>query len=90
MVGFSRGLNDTPKIIALLAAAGLEISAGLVTVASRFGVPVSTTHVSCGSLFGLGPVIGGARWKMIGQILLAWVITLLAATRLAAIVAWVI
>jgi len=35
-------------------------------------------------------VIGGARWKMIGQILLAWVITLLAAARLAAIVAWVI
>ena len=126
LVGFARGLNDTPKIVALLvAAAGLGISmptslslvgivmaiggllsarrvavtmsdrivqmnhgqgftanlvtAFLVTVASRFGVPVSTTHVSCGSLFGLGAVTGTARWEMILGITLAWVVTLPAA-----------
>ncbi len=137
MVGFARGLNDTPKIVALLAAAaGLGvtpwlamlivavtmaiggllkarkvadtmsekittmnhgqgftanlITALLVTVASRFGVPVSTTHVSCGSLFGLGAVTGGARWKMIGQILLAWIITLPVGAGIAVLVAWAV
>jgi PiT family inorganic phosphate transporter len=48
----------------------------LVVGASYFGMPVSTTHVSCGSLFGIGAVTRQARWKTIGQILLAWIITL--------------
>jgi PiT family inorganic phosphate transporter len=130
-VSLARGLNDTPKIAALLVAArglGLNASAGLLAVglamglggflhtravartmseritsmnhgqgftanlvtaslvlfASRFGLPVSTTHVSCGSLFGLGAVTGGARWAMIRTILLAWVGTLPLAAALAA------
>jgi PiT family inorganic phosphate transporter len=28
----------------------------LVVFASRWGLPVSTTHVSCGALFGIGLV----------------------------------
>ena len=48
----------------------------LVVGASHFGMPVSTTHVSCGSLFGIGAVTHQARWKAIRQILLAWIITL--------------
>ena len=41
------------------------LTANLVTSlvvigASRFGLPVSTTHVSCGSLFGLGAITGAA------------------------------
>ena len=133
MVGFARGLNDTPKIAALLVAgAGLGVSlwtsllvvglamavggllaakkiavtmstritsmnhgqgftanlatAFLVIVASRYGVPVSTTHVSCGSLFGLGAVTGGARWGAIRAIALAWLVTLPAAACAAAVV----
>ncbi len=119
-VGFARGLNDTPKVIALIVAArimdipmGLFLAGGaialggllssravaetmghkitemdrgsgftgnlvtalLVIFASRWGVPVSTTHVSCGSLFGIGVVNGRARWKTIGGIFLAWVTT---------------
>lgn len=121
MVSFARGLNDTPKIAALLlivpaltslsasllcgAAIALggwigakkiaktlsheitEMNAGqgftanivtsfLVIVASRWGLPVSTTHVSCGSLFGVGTITGQAHWKPIGQILVAWMTTL--------------
>jgi inorganic phosphate transporter, PiT family len=134
-VSFARGLNDTPKIAALLVAAhafnlqaGIGLTAiaitlgglisarrvaetmghritpmshgqgltanlvttGLVIFASKLGVPVSTTHVSCGSLFGIGAVTGQARWGMIGTILLAWIITLPVAALLAAIVvmAW--
>lgn len=137
LVGFARGLNDTPKIVALLVAAagigfsmpaamicvGLAMALGgllsarrvaatmsdrivkmnhgqgftanvitafLVTVASRFGVPVSTTHISCGSLFGLGAVNGAARWRMIRTIVLAWVVTLPLAAVCAAAIAAVI
>lgn len=134
-VSFARGLNDTPKIVALLIAAqavGLRwgmalvgvamatgaviharriaetmahgitrmnhgqglvsnlVTAGLVLVASRFGLPVSTTHVSCGSLFGIGAVTGQARWKTIGGVLLAWVVTLPLSALLAAIASWVV
>jgi len=120
-VSFARGLNDTPKIVAIgLTASGLEItwaigfvafmialgglvsarkvaetvskritamepeqgfSANLVTaflviVASTWGLPVSTTHVSCGALFGIGVANGQARWKVIQTIVLAWLLTL--------------
>lgn len=48
----------------------------LVIGASRIGVPVSTTHVSVGSIFGIGLVGGETGWKTVGQIALAWVTTL--------------
>ncbi len=70
--------------------AGQGFTASLITgliviLASRWGLPVSTTHVSCGSLFGLGTVTGGARWQSITRILLAWVVTLPIAATLAAL-----
>ena len=34
------------------------LTALLVIGASRLNLPVSTTHVSCGSLFGIGAVTG--------------------------------
>jgi PiT family inorganic phosphate transporter len=52
------------------------VTAMLVSCASRFGLPVSTTHVSVGSLFGIGTVNGTARVKMILTILVAWITTL--------------
>ncbi len=132
-VGFARGLNDTPKIVALLlvvevvtptmglwlvtllmAAGGLlnarrvaetmsrkitPMSPGqgltanlgtalLVTLASRLGLPVSTTHVSVGGLFGIGLITGQARWRTVLTIVLAWVTTLPLAAALAAAVAF--
>jgi len=128
MVSFARGLNDTPKIAAmLLFAPAFGISSSLIAVgmamalggllcarrvaetmsrkitpmnhgqgftanlvtglivigASRIGLPVSTTHVSCGSLFGIGAMTGGARWKTIATILLSWLVTLPLAAGLA-------
>lgn len=121
VVSFARGLNDTPKIAALLllggsfspaatfflvasamAGGGLlhsravaetlshgvtslnpgqGVTANLVTGsvvigASLLGLPVSTTHVSCGTLFGIGAATQQARWKSIMGILLAWITTL--------------
>ncbi len=129
-VGFARGLNDTPKIAALLLVAplfggvasamvvalpmalggilsarrvaevmsrritpmnhGQGFVANLVTSlivigASRFGMPVSTTHVSCGALFGIGTVTRQARLRMIATILSAWVTTLPVAALLGAV-----
>jgi len=128
-VSFARGLNDTPKIAALLLVGGsvsptaaifgvgaamalggllgarrvahtmshrvTEMGPGqgftanlvtsvLVIGASRLGMPVSTTHVSCGSLFGIGAVTNQAYWSTIARILLAWLITLPAAALLGA------
>ncbi len=51
-------------------------TAGLVLGASRLGLPVSTTHVSCGTIFGIGLVNRSARGRTIAQILLTWLTTL--------------
>jgi len=48
----------------------------LVTTASIHGMPVSTTHVSVGSIFGIGTVTKKADVKMIRNILLSWLMTL--------------
>lgn len=55
---------------------GNVVTALLVLFASNFGLGVSTTHVSVGSLFGIGVLSGEARLKKIGQIIFAWVLTL--------------
>ena len=133
LVSFARGLNDTPKIAALLLLApavgqfgsaalvgaaiavggilfsrrvaetmsqkittmnhGQGFTANLVTGltvigASRLGLPVSTTHVSCGALFGLGATTKQAQWKTIGTILAAWLITLPMGALLGAVFYW--
>jgi len=56
----------------------------LVIVASRFGVPVSTTHVSVGSIFGIGTVTRQANTKVVSEIVLSWVLTLPIAAALSA------
>ncbi len=52
------------------------ITGVLVTTASIHGLPVSTTHVSVGSIFGIGTITKKANPKMISKILLSWVLTL--------------
>ena len=74
---------------------GQGFSANLVTglmviVASQFGVPVSTTHVSVGSIFGIGLVTGNRNTKVIGSILLSWLITLPVAMVFSAFIYWLL
>lgn len=59
-------------------------TAALVLAGSWFSLPLSTTHVSCGSLFGLGAATGGAHRRTIARILLSWVATLPIAALIAA------
>jgi len=61
------------------------ITGALVILASKFGLPVSTTHVSVGSIFGIGLVNGTANKKEISKIALSWVLTLPIAAILSAI-----
>jgi PiT family inorganic phosphate transporter len=129
-ISFARGLNDTPKVAALMIGlsfltdanavilTGAGILAGgllmvrrvsqtmstrittmndgqafsanlttafLVIIASRWGVPVSTTHVSCGSLFGIGLLTKQGNSRVIGSIVLAWITTLPVAAVIGAI-----
>ena len=60
------------------------VTSVLVLTASTSGLPVSTTHVSCSSIFGMGLVTGKADRGVIRQILLSWAFTLPLAAALAA------
>jgi len=64
------------------------VTAFLVIVASKFGVPVSTTHVSVGSIFGIGMVSNNQNTRVIKSIILSWVITLPVAMTFSALVYW--
>lgn len=135
IVSFARGLNDTPKIAALLLVVPLlDIRWGLVLVsvamglggvlnsrrvaetmskkittmnhgqgfsanlatgllviaASKFGLPVSTTHVSVGALFGIGVTTRQADYRVVGNILLSWVLTLPCAALLGGSAYWLL
>ena len=52
------------------------VTSFLVIIASKFGVPVSTTHVSVGAIFGIGVVSKQRNLQVIKSILLSWVVTL--------------
>ena len=133
-VSFARGVNDTPKIAALLLVASAfdvrsalvavaiamaigavlsarkvaetmshkitEMNPGqgfaanlstalLVTTASYHGLPVSTTHVSVGSLLGIGITTRQVKWSPVFKVLLSWVITLPCGAACAALTYWI-
>jgi len=65
-----------------------ETSAAIVLfVASHFGMPVSTTHVISGSIFGVGSSkrMSAVRWGVAQNMVVAWVLTLPASGLVAAV-----
>jgi PiT family inorganic phosphate transporter len=60
----------------------------LVILASRYGLPVSTTHVSVGSLFGIGLTTSKLNKRVVLGVLLSWVLTLPCAALVAGLVFW--
>ena len=63
-------------------------AAATVVLASRTGIPVSTTHILVGAVMGVGFArgIGSIDLKVIGQIVISWVVTLPIGGILAALI----
>jgi PiT family inorganic phosphate transporter len=61
------------------------VTAALVLTASRFGLPVSTTHVSVGSIIGSGAAAGRLDLSTTRNVLLSWIVTLPLSAALAAV-----
>jgi len=66
------------------------VTAALVIGASKIGVPVSTTHVSCGAIFGIGAANRELRWKVVRQIAATWLVTLPLGVVLGGLLYWII
>lgn len=84
------GITVGKKVTPMNAGQGLSANvsaASLVTLASLLGLPVSTTHVSVGAIFGIGMQTNDANKKMIRNIALAWLLTLPVAALGSAVVA---
>ena len=66
-------------------------TAGAISIlfATKFGIPVSTTHTITGSIVGVGATtrLSAVRWGVAGRIVWAWILTIPAAALIAAI-AW--
>jgi len=83
------GITMSTKITPMNSGQGFTanlVTGLLVTTASIHGLPVSTTHVSIGSIFGIGTVTKKADYKMIGKIILSWALTLPIAAIISALV----
>jgi PiT family inorganic phosphate transporter len=72
-----------------LVAVGLG-AAVTVLFASRVGLPISTTHVSTGALFGIGFWNEATDWSTVRGIVGAWIGTLSASATMAAAVAYLL
>jgi PiT family inorganic phosphate transporter len=68
-----------------------QASAGAVIWAStKYGYPLSTTHVVSGAVMGAGATkrLSAVRWGVAGNIVFAWVLTIPAAAAVAALLWW--
>src|SRR5262249_24175862 len=68
-----------------------QLTAGAVIYGStRYGYPLSTTHVVSGAVMGSGATrrLSAVRWGIAGSIVFAWVLTIPAAALVAALCYW--
>jgi inorganic phosphate transporter, PiT family len=76
---------DPPAGFAAQAASG-----AVIYVSTRYGYPLSTTHVVSGAVMGSGATkrLSAVRWGVAGNIVFAWILTIPAAAAVAALVWW--
>ena len=95
------GLLNAAKVARTMSKKITEISEGqgfaanfvtglLVLFASKFGLAVSTTHVSVGAIFGIGLINKKADMRTISAIFASWLMTLPIAILLSAGLYWII
>ncbi|HST17843.1 MAG TPA: inorganic phosphate transporter [Gaiellaceae bacterium] len=68
-----------------------QATAGAVIYAStKYGYPLSTTHVVSGSVMGSGATkrLSAVRWGIAGNMVVAWVLTIPAAALVSALIWW--
>lgn len=58
-----------------------------ILLATKFGIPVSTTHTITGAIVGVGAThrLSAVRWGIAGRIVWAWILTIPAAALMAAL-----
>lgn len=66
-------------------------AATVITAATALGAPISTTHVISSSIMGVSSSrrLSSVRWKIAGNIVTAWVLTIPAAATMAMLAYWV-
>lgn len=63
-----------------------------ILIATRFGIPVSTTHTITGAIVGVGATtrLSAVRWGVAGRIVWAWILTIPAAASIGALCVWIL
>ena len=63
---------------------------GMGNLASRLGIPLSTTHTINTAIMGVGAAqrVSAVRWGVAGGIVMAWVLTIPCSAFIAAIAWW--
>lgn len=67
-------------------------AAGLILLASHFGIPLSTTHVISTSIMGVGSTFHAhaVKWRIVGNIVTAWIVTIPACMAISSVIYYVI
>ncbi len=67
-------------------------AAGVIEVASQWGIPVSTTHCISSAIMGVGATkrLSAVRWGVAGNIIAAWIITFPVCGGLGYLFAWLL
>ena len=63
-----------------------------ILLATKFGIPVSTTHTITGAIMGVGATtrLSAVRWGVAGRIVWAWILTIPAAAIMSALAWWLL
>ena len=67
-------------------------AAGLILLASHFGIPLSTTHVISTSIMGVGSTFHAhaVKWRVVGNIVIAWVVTIPACMAISSVIYYLV
>ena len=67
-------------------------AASIILMASHFGIPLSTTHVISTAIMGVGSTLhaNSVKWRVVGNIVIAWVLTIPACMFISACVYYII